>query len=119
MRVEPERDDVLAEVLAGDFDVDLVPGFAPERPEVAREDSAGDLDDVARDEDAFVDFDFEAGIFCFVATGVRDSLVAPSARREKAYRSGAPPGRMRRNSTFGHVRRYQGTTFSLTPKGYP
>ncbi len=46
-----------------------------------------DADDVRFDpeedaeDDAFVDFARELGDVCFVATGVRDSLVAPSARR--------------------------------------
>ena len=39
------------------------------------------------DEEALGDFAPDAGDFCFVATGVRDSLVALSARRGKWYRS--------------------------------
>lgn len=116
-RLVPERE----EDFEDDFDVDPAPGLAEERADFGREEAPEVLDADARDDEVFVDFvdvDFEAGIFCFVATGVRDSLVAPSARRFRWYRSGAPPGRMRRNSTFGHVRRYWGTTFSLTPKGY-
>ena len=68
--------------MAGDFDDVLAPGFAAERVDVVRDAPAWDLVDDARDEDDFVDFDFEAGVFCFVATGVRDSLVAPSARQK-------------------------------------
>lgn len=39
------------------------------------------------DEEALGGFAPDAGDFCFVATGVRDSLVALSARRGKWYRS--------------------------------
>jgi hypothetical protein len=39
------------------------------------------------DEEALGGFAPDAGDFCFVATGVRDSLVALSARRSKWYRS--------------------------------
>ncbi len=39
------------------------------------------------EEEAFGDFARDAGVFCFVATGVRDSLVALSARRRQQYRS--------------------------------
>ena len=81
-RVAPDRVVVLADDFAGDFEDDLAAGFA------------ADLVDDARDEDDFVDFDFEAGVFCFVATGVRDSLVAPSARQSPWYRPTAPEGRM-------------------------
>ena len=117
-RLVPERE----EDFEDDFDVDPAPGLAEERADFGREEAPEVLDADARDDEVFVDFvdvDLEAGVLCLVATGVRDSLVAPSARREKAYRSGTPSGRMRRKSIFGRVPRHRGTTFSLTPKGYP
>ena len=121
-RLVPERE----EDFEDDFDVDPAAGLAEERADFGREETPEVLDADVRDDEAFddeafedfVDVDLEAGGFCFVATGVRDSLVAPSARRCRWYRSGTPSGRMRRKSTFGHVRRHRGTTFSLTPKGY-
>ncbi len=125
-RLVPEREDDFDEDFEDDFDVDPAPGLAEDRAEVGREEALEVLDadvrDDALDDEAFEDFvevDLEAGVLCLVATGVRDSLVAPSARRSKCYWSGTPPGRMRRKSTSGHVRRHRGTTFSLTPKGYP
>jgi len=107
-RVAPDRVGVLFELLAGDFEDDLAAGFA------------ADLAEDARDEDDFVDFDFEAGVFCFVATGVRDSLVAPSARQKPWYRPTPPEGRMRVDEggiCSGRGRPHLGTTFSPIPKG--
>ncbi len=73
-----------------DPDFDAVGRLAIERD---AEDLAGvrlvpvvDRDEVRAEED-FVDLVLEAGDFCFVATGVRDSLVAPSARHLRWYRS--------------------------------
>ena len=66
------------------------------RLEVAERDGAGlraavDLVDVRfappedAEEEALGDFDRDAGDVCFVATGVRDSLVALSARQSQWY----------------------------------
>lgn len=97
-RLVPERE----EDFEDDLDADRAPGLAEERVAVGREDAPEVLDADALDDEVFVDFvvlvdvDLEAGGFCFVATGVRDSLVAPSARQGRWYRSGTHHGRMSR-----------------------
>jgi len=53
------------------------------------------------DEEALGDFAPDAGDFCFVATGVRDSLVALSARREQGYRPTAPDAGIRAGFLLG------------------
>lgn len=53
------------------------------------------------DEEALGDFAPDAGDFCFVATGVRDSLVALSARQKKGYRPSAPDAGIRAGFLLG------------------
>jgi hypothetical protein len=77
--------------------------------------------DEAREEDAFVDLVLEAGVVCFVATGVRDSLVAPSARHRRWYRpdgtdAGIGLGNHPDGGSGTAVRR--GTSVQRTQKGF-
>lgn len=53
------------------------------------------------DEEALGDFAPDAGDFCFVATGVRDSLVALSARQTRGYRPSAPDAGIRAGFLLG------------------
>jgi hypothetical protein len=120
----------LAGDLPGDFEVtlDAVGPLEVERVEL---DVAGVRfapvveRDEARDAEGFVDLELEAWDFCFVATGVRDSLVAPSARQGKWYRPDGIKVWIRARNPLGHpdLRQYRWSrarpsTVPITPKGY-
>jgi len=53
------------------------------------------------EEEALGDFAPDAGDFCFVATGVRDSLVALSARQTRGYLPSAPDAGIRAGFLLG------------------